>query len=75
MEIIAALWVYMALLHCHQCSRYLKLCEYLFDVLETAFRNVKIFFERSTFEDRLWSVLKELREREKLLYFLDFGML
>jgi len=44
-------------------------------VSETTFCNVKIFFERSTFEDRLRSILKELCEREQFLYLLSFGML
>ena len=56
-------------------KHYLQLREYLLDVSETTFCNVKIFLECSTFEHRLRSILKESRKWEKFLNFLHFGVL
>jgi len=59
----------------HRSKHNLQLGEYLLDVSEAAFRDVKVFIERSTLEDRLRSILKELCKREKFFYFLHLGML
>jgi len=59
----------------HRTKHNLQLGEYFLDVSEAAFRDVKVFVERSTLEDRLRSILKELCKREKFFYFLHLGML
>lgn len=54
---------------------YLKLCEQFLDVSEATLCNVKVFFKCPTFEDRLRSILKELREWEDFSNLLNFSVL
>ena len=53
----------------------LELCEDFLDVSETSLSYIEILFKRSTFEEWLRSVLKELRKRKTRSNLLDRRML